>query len=127
MIIALLETWDAPSVVLVITAFGTMLVTVISAIAAAMAANRTARTVGEVKTAQASNLHTTTTAIGEVAAKAEVISGHVNSAATASVVKIESLESKVALLLEVIAGKDKAAALLAQAEASRTQIVASKT
>ena len=51
--------------------------------------------------------------IAAVEAKADVIAGHVNSAATASVTKIESLTSQVATLTAVVAENKRASELMA--------------
>lgn len=50
-----------------------------------------------------------------IAEKADVIAGHVNSAASASASKIEGLQSQVTQMHETIATQTQAAALLAQA------------
>lgn len=58
--------------------------------------------------------------IKEVKEEAKVIAGHVNSAATASLNKIESLQKEVAALTSTLAEHSQRAALLAQAAAQPT-------
>lgn len=57
-------------------------------------------------------------AIAAVDSKAEVITGHVNSAATAAAAKIDALQRELEQLREMLADKKETAALLAQAAAS---------
>lgn len=59
----------------------------------------------------------TNTKVNEVSAKADVITGHVNSAATASTAKIDSLEKQVLALRQLVSEDKEKAALLAQSAA----------
>ena len=55
-----------------------------------------------------------------VSAKADVIAGHVNSAAAAAAAKIDALEQRVEALTRQIAKQDQREALLAQSAATST-------
>jgi hypothetical protein len=57
----------------------------------------------------------TNRAVSEVSAKADVIAGHVNSAATSQAKTIDGLRAEVSLLREMLAEKTQVAAVLAQA------------
>lgn len=61
--------------------------------------------------------------VAEVSSKADIISGHVNSAAAAAAAKIEGLEKEIALLRSTMNEQKQAAALLAQAAATVTPVV----
>lgn len=59
----------------------------------------------------------TSSKISEINTKADVITGHVNSAATAATAKITALQAEVASLRQVISDDKEKAALLAQTAA----------
>lgn len=59
-----------------------------------------------------------------IATEVSVVSGHVNSAATASSTKIDSLEQQVTLLRELLADQKSTAAVLAQSQAAAAQVAA---
>lgn len=60
------------------------------------------------------------TTVDEVKNETKVITGHVNSAATASAMKIDALEKKIEMLVTSAAEKQETAKLLAQSVATRT-------
>ena len=62
----------------------------------------------------------TKAAVDSVDAKADVITGHVNSAATAAAAKIDALQEEVKRLRDSLAERKETAALLAQAAAHTT-------
>jgi hypothetical protein len=55
--------------------------------------------------------------VDEVGAKADVISGHVNSAATASTAKIDAMQKQIDQLTRLLADSKQTAAVLAQSRA----------
>ena len=55
--------------------------------------------------------------ISEVSAKADVITGHVNSAATAANAKIDAMEKEIIALKQLVVDDKEKAALLAQVAA----------
>lgn len=59
-----------------------------------------------------------------IASEVGIVSGHVNSAATASSTKIDSLEQQVTLLRELLSDQKATAAVLAQSQAAVAQVAA---
>jgi len=90
-----------PDILTLMAAAGVLIATIITAIVNAVIGLRTNR------------------AIGEVAAKASVIEGHVNSAATKSAGEIAALRAHVERLVARLALEDQKAAVLAQSTADR--------
>lgn len=70
---------------------------------------------------QESAMQQNTQATQEISAKTDVIAGHVNSQATASVAKIEALLEKIAILEAIAADKKEIAALLAQSVSGKEE------
>jgi hypothetical protein len=96
--------FSAPEWLTIITAISALVVVVGGVIVNVVVALRTKAVAVETKAA-----------VVEVDKKADVITGHVNSAAAASAAKIDGLEKEIVLIRSMLADSDKRAALLAQA------------
>lgn len=105
-------TYTAPEVLTIIAAIGVLVTGVGAAIVNIIVALRTGR-----------QLEENTAITAEVSAKADVITGHVNSAATAAAAKIDALQQELQALRAHLSENKETAALLAQATATRTRSV----
>lgn len=98
-----MTTFTTVDLLMIISALGVVIVNVIVAL-------RTSGKVDETKR----QLVASAAVMAEVSAKADVITGHVNSASTKSAEKIDSLQKQIVLLAQLLADSKTTAAVLAQ-------------
>lgn len=101
-------TYTAAEMLAIIAAVGAGLVAVLTAVGNMIVAIRTSQKLDE-------NTKVTTEGLREVSAKADVISGHVNSQASTSKAEIDGLRAQVATMHEMLSRSDRQAAVLAAA------------
>jgi hypothetical protein len=101
-------TYTAGEVVTLMAAFGVLLTGVTAGIVNIIVAVRTTAA-----------LEKTNIAVSEVSAKADVISGHVNSSATLASAKIASLETRIEQLIAAATAARETAAVLAATTAQK--------
>jgi hypothetical protein len=106
-----------------VAAFGTAIAAILTARGLKAVVRDSATTVGaavaDVKSAQTTNAEANVKNFDAVKAQADVITGHVNSAAAASAAKIDSLEKQVSSLVQQLVELKQTAALLAQSQVVR--------
>jgi hypothetical protein len=105
-----MATYTAPEVIAIIAAIGGLVITVASQIGNLIIAWRTSQKVSE-------NTKVTTEGLAEVSAKADVITGHVNSQASTSAAEIAGLRQQIDMMHAMLADSKQTAAVLASAAA----------
>lgn len=106
--------FTAPEIIAIFAGFGVLVTAIGAAIVSIIVTLRTSAKVDVGTAISAANSQ----ALSEVKSKADLIEGHVNSAATAAAAKIEALQSEVVALTKVLSENKAIAALLAQSAAS---------